>query len=183
MRIRDIHESSPLTFKGSVTKDLMISKYWICEILKELDLTDFSTVYILGSWYGNMAYILHRCDIDFEKIINVDINRKWLGFSHRMLKHAGIDNVESMRKDANDLDYRQVDKNSLVINTSVPDIQGHAWFDNIPDGTLVVLQDRDEDPDPKILDRFKFSEILYQGHRELEDLETTYTRYMIIGRK
>ena len=94
-----------------------------------------------------------------------------------------------MLKDANTIDYRQLGSDGVVINTSLTDMPGQAWFDHIPEGTLVVLQSRDHDPGnaahstQDIIDRYPLSEIIYDGKLELEDPETEYTRYMIIGVK
>jgi hypothetical protein len=98
-------------------------------------------------------------------------------------------NTEYMLIDANDLDYRQLGDNGVVINTSLTGMQGQAWFDNIPSGTLVVLQSRDNDPGDAvhstqdIIDRFPLSEVIYDGELKLQDPETDYTRYMVIGIK
>jgi hypothetical protein len=68
-------------------------------------------------------------------------------------------------------------------------MQGTDWFDNIPEGTLVVLQARDNDPgeqfySPKdIQQKFPLSQVLYSGSLDLEDPETQYTRFMTIGVK
>ena len=94
-----------------------------------------------------------------------------------------------MLKDANDLDYKQLGSDGVVINTSLTDMEGQAWFDRIPAGTLVALQSRDHDPGnaahstQDIVDRFPLSEIIYDGELRLQDPETTYTRYMVIGIK
>jgi hypothetical protein len=101
----------------------------------------------------------------------------------------GIDNAEYMLADANDLNYRQLGQDGVVINTSLTDMQGQAWFDHIPAGTLVVMQSRDHDPGnaahstQDIVDRYPLSEIIYDGKLELNDPETLYTRYMVIGIK
>ena len=101
----------------------------------------------------------------------------------------GIDNVEYMLKDANDLDYRQLDNNSVVVNTSLQNMPGRDWFDNLPAGTLTVMQARDNDPGAQfhstqdIVKKFPLSKIIYQGSADLEDPETAYTRYMVIGIK
>jgi hypothetical protein len=34
-----------------------------------------------------------------------------------------------------------------------------------------------------ILKKFPLNDVLYQGEIDLQDPETTYTRYMVIGRK
>jgi hypothetical protein len=94
-----------------------------------------------------------------------------------------------MLKDANDLDYQQVDDRSVVVNTSLTDMKGRSWFDRIPPGTLIVLQGRDHVVNRNfysakdIQKRFPLSQVLYSGELNLEDPETNYTRYMIIGKK
>jgi len=112
-----------------------------------------------------------------------------LDASQSLLDLAGASNVKYMLADANKLDYRQLGDSGCVINTSLTDMPGRAWFLNIPDGTLVVLQGRDHDPNrdfsstQDIVDRFPLSEVLYHGRMQLRDPETEYTRYMVIGRK
>jgi hypothetical protein len=190
MRVYDLYESSPDTFEGSNTPDLIESKEWLCEILAglDLDISEFSTIYILGSWYGNMAYILKQMDIPFKKIINVDLDKEILDQSEQLLKDAGINNVESMNKDANTLDYRQVTADSLVINTSTQDIEGTSWYKNIPRGVLIALQGRDAVKEPfKDLNEFDktfpMSKISFLGKKKLEDPDTDYLRFMKIGIK
>jgi hypothetical protein len=190
MRVYDLYESSPRTFKGSNTPDLIKSKEWICEILAglDLDISKFSTIYVLGSWYGNMAYILKQMDIPFEKIINVDLDRDVLDQSEQLLKNVGINNIESMNKDVNTLDYRQVTADSLIINTSTQDIEGNDWFTRIPKGVLVALQGRDAVKEPfKDLSEFDktfpMSTTLFLGKKKLEDPDTDYLRFMKIGIK
>ena len=75
MRFKELNEVSPSTFEGSLTPDLLKSKIWLCNNLKKLGRKKFSTIYILGSWYGTMSVVLSRCGIQFDKVINVDINK------------------------------------------------------------------------------------------------------------
>jgi hypothetical protein len=190
MRVYDLYEKSDLTFQGSNTPDLIKSKEWLCEILAglDLDISEFSTIYILGSWYGNMATVLKKMDIPFKKIINVDLDKDVLEKSEQLLKDAGIENIESMNKDVNMLDYRQVTADSLIINTSTQDINGNTWFNRIPKGVLVALQGRDSVKKPfKDLkdfdDSFPISKTLFLGKKKLEDPDTDYLRFMKIGIK
>jgi hypothetical protein len=119
----------------------------------------------------------------------VEKDKKFLSTSCKLLDLAGADNVEYMLADSNKLDYRQLGEAGVVINTSLTDMPGRAWFLNIPDGTLVVMQGRDHDPNRSfsstqdIVDRFPLSQVLYHGRMQLRDPETEYTRYMVIGRK
>jgi hypothetical protein len=190
MRVSDLLESSPATPEGSITDDLLYSKIWVVQTLKQLNKTNFSTVYILGSWYSNMSIILDRLGITADKIINVDKNKKRVEIGKKMVDNAEVDTeIEHMVKDVNLLDYQQLDKNSIVINTSVLDIDDTVWWDNIPKGTVVILQSRNETkntPHEKLSDLendFPMSKILFKDTVQLEDPETKYHRFMIVGIK
>ena len=174
-----LHEFSPNTLKGSFTDDLIISKLWLISEVSKIH-KDFNSIYILGSWYGNLSlFLLDKNNIQFKKIINVDIDKKVLSTGHELATRLKVaDKIQPMVKDANKLTYQQVKPPSLVINTSVNDIKNNGWFDNIPKDTLVALQTRDED-----LDQFNFTKVLYSGSKQLTDPETSYVRNMMIGIK
>ena len=174
-------EFSPLTLQGSFTKDLILNKLWLVSELKKIK-DQFSTIYILGSWYGNMSLLLARSDIKFEHIVNVDSNAQVVKTGQRIAKRMNIsDRIEPMVADANTLDYRQLGRDGLVINTSCHDIENAGWFDHIPAGIMVALQSRTDVDDD--LSSYKISNVLYQGSRELEDPETKYTSILEIGVK
>ena len=185
----NLDESSGYSLAGSFTRDLIASKVWLLKELEKIQ-NDLSTAYILGSWYGNLAlYMKLQPRINVDKIILVEKNKQFLSGSKKILDRAGADNIEYMLTDANKLDYRQLGDAGVVINTSLTDMQGRSWFLNIPNGTLVVMQGRDHDPNRSfsstqdIVDRFPLSQVLYHGRMQLRDPETEYTRYMVIGRK
>lgn len=184
-----LSESSGLDLRGSITPDLIHSKVWLLQKLEQLR-PQVGTVYILGSWYGNLSlYMTLQPRLRHGRIINVDRHAGRLRTGAALLRAAGARDVENMHRDANDLDYRQLGRDGVVINTSLNDIRGHAWFQNIPRGTLVVLQARDNVPQEKfgslrdIVDRYPMSQILYTGTRQLRDPETQYHRFMVIGIK
>lgn len=183
-------EVSPHTFQGSLTKDLLLSKTWLLSILSDIS-KEYSVVYILGSWYGQTALMLIADGFQTEKIINVDIDRSALAAGQKMARALRVDDkIVLMNKDANNLDFRQLDKEGLVINTSCNDIENQNWFDRIPKGTLVALQGRNNAPSvnqynsiEEFSDAYPLSRVLYQDQLDLEDPETKYQRYMIIGLK
>jgi hypothetical protein len=151
---------------------------------------DVSTIYVLGSWYGNLALLLHRYpQVQVDRVINVESNPEFLKGSQNLLNPANVGNVEYMLKNANELDYRKLGRNGVVVNTSLIDIKGSDWFENIPPGTLVAMQARDQVDDEQfsspedIEQKFPLSQVLYSGQLDLEDPETEYTRFMIIGKK
>ena len=184
-----VNESSGYSMEGSFTPDLIKSKVWLLTELARIA-PQVGTIYVLGSWYGNLGVLLALDPvIKYKKLINVETDRKFLQASRRIHHHLGMGNTEYMLANANELDYRQLGSDGVVINTSLTDMPGQAWFDNIPKGTLVVLQSRDHDHGNEahstqdIIDRYPLTEIIYDGQLELKDPETKYTRYMVIGVK
>ena len=184
-----LDESSGSDLDGSFTRDLVFSKLWLMRELAQIQ-PHVSTMYVLGSWYGNLALFLNRYPrVKVDHIINVETDQERLRTSARILDQTGADNVEHMLKDANSLDYRQLGRDGAVVNTSLIDIKGTDWFENVPEGTLVVMQARDQVDDEQfagpadIEQKFPLSQVLYSGSLDLEDPETEYTRFMIIGIK
>ena len=184
-----LDESSGSSLDGSFTRDLVFSKLWLMRELAQIQ-PHVSTMYVLGSWYGNLALFLNRYPrVRVDHIINVETDPERLNSGARILDQAGAHNVEHMLKDANQLDYRQLDRNGAVVNTSLTEMPDTDWFKNIPPGTLVAMQARDQIDNkqfarPKdIAQKFPLDQVLYSGSLDLEDPETEYTRFMIIGRK
>jgi len=184
-----LDESSGYSLEGSFTRDLVFSKFWLIHELAKIQ-PEISTMYILGAWYCNLALFVDRYQqVKVDKIINVETNSEFLSTGKNMLDQAGAGNVEYMPADANDIDYRQLGPNGVVVNTSLNDMKGTDWFGNIPPGTLVAMQARDQVENEQfagpedIEQKFPLSQVLYSGDLELEDPETEYTRFMIIGIK
>ena len=185
----NLDESSGYSLAGSFTRDLTTSKLWLLTELAKIA-PQLSTMYVLGSWYGNLAlYNTLQPTVGVDRIINVETDSEMLAQSRRMLDRVSADNVEYMLKDANELDYRQVGRGGVVVNTSLTDMPGTKWFERIPAGTMVAMQARDHDPGEQfnspndILRKFPLDQILYTGTKELTDPETRYNRFMVIGRK
>jgi len=186
--VASLEESSGSSLEGSFTRDLVFSKYWLMHELSQIQ-PHISTMYVLGSWYGNLALFLNRYPrVRVDHIINVETDQERLNTGEYILNQAGACNVEHMLKDANRLDYRQLDSDGAVVNTSLTEMSDTDWFKHIPSGTLVVLQARDHNPDKQfrsvqdIQHKFPLSQVLYSGSLALKDPETEYTRF-IIGRK
>lgn len=187
MFIKQLLETSENNWQGSLTADLIASKIWICNILKSKNQTTFSTIYILGSWYGNMGYILKRCGIKFDKIVNVDKNRNHIEFSKLLYKKLQI-HSEHVWADANNINFDQVDNNSIIINTSVQDMNGNRWYKSIPEKLLIAIQSRNaaDIGHETLVDfnqEFPMDKILYINEKQLRDPETEYLRFMKIGIK
>jgi hypothetical protein len=185
----NLEESSGYSLEGSFTPDLVFSKLWLMRELAKIS-PNVGTMYILGSWFGNLSLLLTRFpQIQVDQMINVDTDPEFLKGSQDILNNAGARNVEHMQADANQLDYRQLGTDGVVVNVSLNDIKGQDWFDRIPEGTLVAMQARDQVENKQfaapedIEQKFPLSQVLYSGSLDLEDPETEYTRFMIIGIK
>ena len=183
-----LDEASPNTLEGSFTVDLKLSKVWLLhtikDILKDAKIDHLNTIYVLGSWYSNISLYLLKSGISFNKVINVDIDNTVLSIGELLINKIGAsDKVEHMNKDANTLDYSQLKPPSLVINTSANDIESTEWLDNIPSGTLVAIQDRQQESLSAFSERYPLDKTFFLSKLELDDPEEKYTRYMKIGVK
>ena len=185
----DLAESSGFSLVGSFTRDLIASKVWLLQHLESIQ-RHYSAMYVLGSWYGNLALFMQlQPTVTADTIINVEVNPEMLRTSEQLLDLAGVDNVKFMLKDANNLDYQQLGDSGVVINTSLTEMPEAEWFEHIPAGTLVAMQARDNDPgvayhsSQDIQQRYPLRKVLYRGAIQLRDPETQYQRFMTIGRK
>ena len=173
-----ILESSPATLRGSCSDDLLISKLHLARALKNLGHDNHDRIYNLGSWYGNMAPILSRQGIKFNRLLNVDRNPDVVANASKVADHFDIGHlIKHLTGDVNKLRYKNP---SMIINTSCNDIEGSGWFNRIPNGTLVALQTRDT---PNFKRLFPLKETLHFSKLRLQDPEEKYTRLTWIGIK
>lgn len=186
-----LQEVNPNTLKGSLGKNLIENKFWAFTELSKIK-NKFDTIYILGSWYGNAALMLSIDPrFEFEKIINVEIDRSMLSTSQKLAKLSKENRIEPMLKDANLLDYRQLGSDGLVVNFSCTNIQGNNWFANIPSGTMVLLSGRNNDPGAdnqfdslkEFKNTYPLNKNLFIGTKKFIDPETEYDNYLVIGIK
>jgi hypothetical protein len=193
MKSRDLKEASPDTLPGSFTDDLILSKKWLCNYLKLIQNkfnhnTDIIT--ILGSWYGNLGLFLDAHDIQFKQLLLVDIDKKNLDVSKTVLGNINHYKVLPILRDANEHSY-QKNKNHIIINTSCNDMKNNGWFNNIPAGSLVALQGRNNVQLVPVVtndifefdDAFPLTKTLILKQKPLQDPNSNYTRFMKIGFK
>jgi len=193
MRYQDlIIESAPNTLLGSFSPDLVQSKKWLCKNLKKI-LKDKSAgiIFILGSWYGNLALFLESENILYDNMVMVEKNKKLLEKTKKFLKlYIKTNNIRYVNIPAENVVYPNSSK-ILVINTSTNEMTTD-WFENVPDGELVVIQGKNMITEntktvTKDFETFKslfpLRQVIFSGKINLEDPETEYTRYMVIGYK
>lgn len=133
------------------------SKNWLIEHLPE----NLGLVFICAGWYGTLASMMfERCRTKFDKIRSFDIdptcaaiadtfNKPWV-IDGWQFKASTMDILE-MQYPTNYVTYRSngtslelIETPTTVINTSCEHILNFkAWYENIPNGTIVVLQGND----------------------------------------
>jgi hypothetical protein len=182
----DLSEDSPNTIEGSFTKDLVFSKFWLCNIItscmKKSGKSEFEKIYVLGSWFGNMFLIAREHGIGFREMILIDKDQECIDTSRRML--SKIDNrLKFLAINADDLRYDGRGSDMLVINTSCNDMMSNSrWFDTIPAGSLVALQSRDDHESREVFDRrYPMAKTYFIGSKNFKDPEGPYKRLMKIG--
>ena len=187
----ELFENSPDTPAGSRTADLNLGKLWLLTELKRLGLDSFDTVYVLGSWYGSMGPYLLGKHLSFDTAYLIDIDPKNTEYVQRLVKKLGInDRIIPVTQDCNQTDYKG--SRILVINTSCNDIENIGWFDRIPDGAVVALEGRDNQPTnptnvTQDLNSFHSEYPLEKTHVlskiKLKGYDDNYNRFLKIGIK
>jgi hypothetical protein len=177
----------------------VISKLWLCEELERH--TKFnSSIWILGSWYNLLAFMLHIRKPDYySSIIGYDIDYHSKEIADKLCNAWTIYHpisVQNIIANSNELDWSNPP--DIVINCSVEHFSDNTWFDSIPVGTLVCIQSSNigdpndpwyiKQPIPTINDfksKFILSTHLMVGIKpiQLNKKGKFYERYMKIGYK
>ena len=184
----EVTEASPNTLEGSFTPDLVESKTWLAEMLaKGLKGKNAGTIYVLGSWYGNMGIFLQQAGVQFDKLVLVEPDEEALMRSKDLLQQIGDEGkLILIHQKAEDAVY---EKPGVVINTSCNET-GPVFLTKLPDNMLCLLQARNNnentlfptEDEEDFIDYFPLEKVYYTGKKQLEDPEINYVRYMKIGR-
>jgi len=174
-----INEASPNTFEGSISRDMLKSRIWISDKLKETKIPIKNCV-VLGSWYGILPYVLKKYN-HIENIYANDINEEYIKISEKLNP-----NIRHIKGDCNRLKYNNID---CVINPSANDIVNNGWFERIPKHTTCLLHIGNGITKgcPRDLNELKrmypLDEVYFEGKLNSIDNEGKFVRHMIIGKK
>lgn len=177
--------------KDSFSNGQIDSKLWMCRELEALGWSSKITR-IYGGWYGLNAFLLlsrekfkvqriesYDIDASCEPIADM-INENWVIKEWQFKAHTA---------DCNTLSPNGVD---LVINTSTEHFENKDWFNNLYNGTRVVLQGSNMQRDDvlvksttldEFINHYPLTSIAYQGTLEFVYPGWSFTRYMVIGTK
>lgn len=146
-------------------------------------------MFILGGWYALLHFILKvRNNIQISECRSIDLDEAACHIANTINNTWESDawKFKAFPGNVNELSYPS--NVNCVINTSAEHIKENAWFNNIPAGTICLIQSNNlQIPEhvatvsslQELLDKFPFTSVLYKGEHQLP----TYTRFMIIGIK
>jgi len=180
---------------------LIKSKLWLCEELETAiyrECISKPSLHILGCWDNLLAFMLltrkptfyyevHGYDINPEAISNANkVCDMWKYESPKVYNHV---------QDVNNYDYSTC-INSIFINCSIDQMDNNNWYNSVPKGKLVCIQTTNmKDTEfpwyikqttnslDELVERFKLSNVLYSGVKNIQYETNGYKRYMIIGTK
>jgi len=185
------------------------SKHWLIKKLAELNL-DLGNVWILCGWIGSLSLLLRHSNaaLRFDKLRSFDVDPRCAPLADALNRPWVKDNLKFKAStiDVNQLHYDEYDIHTLrndgtvctihnetantIINTSCDHLgNDNTWWNNIPLGKLVILQNNDfltvEEHNNNVTSQteFKFkypmSELYFSGVLDCK----LYNRYMLIGRR
>jgi len=168
-------------FRDMFSSGQILSKEWLIDKLKQLNIISDESVVIVGAWYGTLGLMLKK-QFPYIALTMLDIDPR----CETYLTNITYDlDVLSITKDMYNYKYRE----QVVINTACEHIPNVRWWlDKLPKGTIVILQSNNftEGEDHincvRRIEEFEaqtaLAEVLFSG-----ELETPmYFRYMIIGK-
>jgi len=184
----------------------LLSKMWLVDELKKCNI-NLGVVFLCAGWYATLATMLFESGIALDKIRSFDLDESTVNVAEVFNKPWFMEQwkFKALVEDIHNIDYNEhkwqfwsnannrmsreiTDKPDTIINTSCEHIENFAeWYQNIPQGKLVVLQSnnyfkiKEHINCSKNLKEFSkltpFRRELYSGELKLEK----YTRYMRIG--
>lgn len=117
------------------------SKIWLCEELERY-LKPNSTIWVLGSWYNVIGFLLlARRPYYYQQIVGYDLDSTCkpiadsLNAAWQLHDTKIITNITS---NANMLDW--TNSPDCVINCSVEHFDNNDWLNHVPKNTLVCIQ-------------------------------------------
>jgi len=206
--LKSFHASGTRIDKDSLSRGQLLSKMWLIDELKSLDL-ELGTVYLCAGWYSILSLLLFEHDFDIDVIRSFDIdpdvapiaekfNLPWLSDDWRFKAITDdINNIDFSKhswtawSNANNRKSKPiVEKPDTIINTSCEHIENFdEWYSGIPEGKLVILQSNNFEDIGEHVNVSKtlydfavstpMSEVLFSGDLPL----VHYDRYMRIGYK
>ena len=172
----------------SFWKGQVRSKIWLIEkLIDEID-DSRQRIVVHGGWNGVLSSLLFNSSINVDHITSVDVDPVCEKISSTINKRQEIEG--KFKSVTQDMCYHFYSAD-IVINTScehITDSQTFLWFNNIPNGSLVVMQSNNyfelEEHINCVNSASDLAKKVNLSNLKQFEFETPkYTRFMIIGRK
>lgn len=191
-----------------MSRGQLASKRWLVRTVEDFGI-DLGTVFLCAGWYGILSTMMFESKVKFDKIRSFDIDPTTVDIAKTFNKPWVMDDwrFQSIAEDIHNINFKHhtftvhrangttaelTETPNTVINTSCEHIENFdAWWEKIPAGMLVILQNNDfvEHDDDSVVntitnvdefaEKLKLSRTIFKGTLALEK----YNRFMIIGRK
>jgi len=180
---------------------LVKSKLWLCEELETAIYRESlhnPALHILGCWDNLLSFmLLTRKPTFYSVVYGYDINPEAIRNADKICDMWKYESpkVYNYVQDVNEYDY-SIHTNSIFINCSIDQMDSNNWYNSVPKGSLVCIQTTNmKDPAfpwfikqttdslDELVERFKMSNLLYSGVKNIQYESYGYKRYMIIGTK
>ncbi|MBC7743277.1 MAG: hypothetical protein H7061_13855 [Bdellovibrionaceae bacterium] len=176
------------------------SKLWLCETLEKIEsLPEKPVIWILGGWYGLLAFLLFSrdrihpaliCQFDIDEEANERakrINNTWIA--------NGIHKFKTFNSDVTKMNYFNNDygpRPDIIINTACEHFSTQ-WAELIPKGILVIAQSTNMPHEQHLHGADSLEQFVSQFKKQITITEKTqldfnypklvFSRYMILGSK
>lgn len=179
------------------------SKLWLVTELAKVIEGSLGNVVFYGGWYNFNAYFLFDM-FDVNKIYSIDLDSNVVDPCNELYRNEkDQEKFQAVTADVNkDIKWHGkkmsvydkvanqniTEQINVVINTSCEHMD-NTWFDNLPEGTFVILHQNDYFDNPQhsncckdiddVKSKYPMQSIFYEG-----ELDThLYNRFMLIGIK
>lgn len=204
-----INSSAKIDFDiiDAFSRGQLDSKNWLVSVVSQMNL-NLGTTWILCGWVGTLAHLMSNgtAKVNYRHIRSFDIDARCTPLAEVLNKTEVMENwrFKASTLDVNTINYVNYkfptvksngdiqyiqESADTVINTSCDHMDSDVWWDRIPAGTLVILQnnnflEKEEHVNnvaslQEFKQRYPMKELLYCGELDC----TLYTRYMLVGRK
>ena len=177
--------------KDAFSNGQIDSKLWLCQTLETYRWSSKLTR-IYGGWYGILAFLLlSRGKFKVGRIESYDVDPTCEAIAD-MINENWVIKEWQFKAHTNDCSQLLPGNPDLIINTSTEHFDTMDWFNNIPNGTRVILQGNNMPHDDHCVHsatladfvaQYPLSEITYQGSLDFTYPDWKFTRYMVIGVK
>lgn len=199
-------EASEVNVQDAFSSGQISSKSWLCDVVADLGM-DLGLTWILCGWVGTLGYLLiNHGGIGYGKIRSFDIDANCGPLADVLNKRYLQDDwkFKSVTMDVNLLGYdgfhygipnsrgdivQLVETPDTVINTSCDHMTSNAWWESIPAGKTVILQNNNWEENDQHHDtvadleqfkqRYPMEHYMFEGELDCK----IYRRFMLIGRK